>query len=175
MRTDLRQITMTPTLERVHEFLMSLEITAHPGGDGEVLVVPMDLTHCRCNLVFQHEAGSDEMTILALHPSNVPADRRHAVAEFLARLNWNLGGQRFLLDWADGEVRLRRDVSLLGPLKDEKLSYWLRSACVLLDGFHPALMSVVYRGTPPLQALEQGEAEYQVLIKNLKADGQEEK
>jgi hypothetical protein len=36
-------------------------------------------------------------------------------------------------------------------------------------------MSVVYRGTPPLQALEQGEAEYQVLIKNLKADGQEEK
>ena len=175
MWADQRKITMTPTLERVHEFLMSIEITAHPGGDGEVLVVPMDLTHCRCNLVFQHEAGSDELTVLALHPSKVPADRCLLVAEFLTRLNWNLGGQRFLMDWADGEVRLRRDVTLLGPLTDENLAYWLRSACALLDGFHPALMNVIYRGMSPLQALEQGEAEYQALINSLKVDGQEEK
>ena len=36
-------------------------------------------------------------------------------------------------------------------------------------------MNVIYRGMSPLQALEQGDAEYQALVKNLKADEQEDK
>ena len=155
---------MSPILERVQEFLTAHDLNALPHGDGEALVVPMSLTHCRCNLVFHHERGSDELTLLAMHPSMVPVDRRSAVAEFLMRLNWNLSGQRFLLDWDDGEMRLRRDVDVLALPGVAAIALWFQSACVLVDGFHPALMNVVYRGMPPAQALEQGEADFEKLI-----------
>ena len=36
-------------------------------------------------------------------------------------------------------------------------------------------MNFIYRGMSPLQALEQGEAEYQALVNSLKVDVQEEK
>jgi hypothetical protein len=165
---------MSPILERVQEFLTAHELTAHPMGDGEGLIVPMTLTHCRCNLVFHQEPGSDELTLLALHPANVPADRCSAVAEFLTRLNWNLSGQRFLLDWTDGEVRLRRDVHLLAMPAVETIATWFLAVCAVADGFHPALMNVIYRGMPPVQALEQGEAEFQALIKASDRGGREE-
>lgn len=157
---------MSPILERVQEFLTAHELKAMPHGDGEGLIVPMSLTHCRCNLVFHHERGSDELTLLALHPAAVPADHRSAVAEFLTRLNWNLSGQRFLLDWEDG------DVHLLALPTEETLAFWFQSACVLVDGFHPALMNVVYRGMSP--ALEQGEADFEALIKTHKSNERDE-
>jgi hypothetical protein len=45
------------------------------------------------------------------------------------------------------------------------LAFWFQSACVLVNCFHPALMNVIYRGMPPVQALEQGEADFEALIK----------
>ena len=52
---------MSPILERVQEFLTAHELNAHPHGDGEALVVPMTLTHCRCSVVFHHAPGADEL------------------------------------------------------------------------------------------------------------------
>lgn len=155
---------MSPILERVQEFLTAHDFTAHPHGDGEALVVPMTLTHCRCSVVFHHEPGADELVVMAMHPTVVPSERRTAVAEFFTRLNWNLTGNRFLLDWQDGEVRLRRDVDVLAVPGTEQIGTWFYSACLLVDGFFPALMNVVYRGMNPVQALEQGEADYQKLV-----------
>ena len=54
------------------------------------------------------------------------------------------------------------------------LACWFQSACVLVDGFHPALMNVIYRGMPPVQALEQGEADFEALIKTHQADEPDE-
>ena len=155
---------MSPILERVQEFLTAHELNAHPHGDGEALVVPMTLTHCRCSVVFHHEPGADELVVMAMHSSVVPPERRAAVAEFFTRLNWNLTGNRFLLDWQDGEVRLRRDVDVLAVPNTDQIGGWFYSACLLVDGFFPALMNVVYRGMNPAQALEQGEADYQKLV-----------
>ncbi|MBM3804570.1 MAG: YbjN domain-containing protein [Acidimicrobiia bacterium] len=166
---------MSPILERVQEFLTAHELTAHPHGDGEALVVLITLTHCRCSVMFHHEHGSDELTLWALHPANVPADRRFAVAEFLMRLNWNLHrGQRFLLDWGDGEVRLRRYVPLQGLPEVKTVAIWFLSVYVLINSFHPALMNVIYRGMPPVQALEQGEADFEALIKTHKDNDRNE-
>lgn len=62
-------------------------------------------------------------------------------------------------------MRLRRDVWLLELPEVKTVAFWFQSACVLIDGFHPALMNVIYRGMPPVQALEQGEADFEALIK----------
>lgn len=127
-------------------------------------MVPMTLTHCRCNVVFHHEHGDNELVVMGLYSVKVPEDRRAVAAEFYTRLNWNLSGQCFLMDWSDGEVRVKRDVPLLGELKNEVLAIWCQSVCALMDAFHPALMNVIYRGMSVPQALEQGEAEYLALI-----------
>jgi hypothetical protein len=159
---------MSPILERVHELLTDLEIQSAPRGDGEALAVSMRFTHCSCNLVFRHDPGSDQLALIAFLPSNVPANRRAAVAEFLTRLNWNLTGHLYLMDWKDGEVRLRQDMPLYLPALPSKkaIAFWFHSACVMADGFYPALMNVIYRGMPPVQALEQGEADYREVLKN---------
>lgn len=155
---------MSPILEQVQKFLTAHELTAHPHGDGEALVVPMSLTHCRCSIAFHHEPGSELLTILGLHPETVPPARRAAVAEFLTRLNWSLNGQRFLMDWEDGEVRVRTDLLLLAMPSLEQISRCFLAACATIDGFHPAVMNVIYRGMPPVQAVEQGEADLQKLL-----------
>ena len=155
---------MTPTLERVQEFLTTHELVAHPGGDGEALIVPMTLTHCRCSMVFHHDRETEMLVVMGMVPITVPPDRRAAVAEFLTRLNWNLTGNRFLMDFNDGDVRVRRDVDMVALPNDELLGGWFYSACLALDGFFPALANVVFRGTNPVQALEQGEADYAKIV-----------
>jgi hypothetical protein len=57
---------------------------------------------------------------------------------------------------------------------DSALARWFHGACVLMDGFHPALLSVIYRGMPPVQALEQGEAEFHALLKAADRGAREE-
>ena len=165
---------MSPILERVREFLIRHNLPANVRSNGTVLVVPMGLKHCQSNIVFQHEDGDDDLVVKALHPTNIPTDRCSLVAEFLTRLNWNLSGHHFVLDWSDGEVQLRRDVALIGALDDNMISFWFQTACIILDGYHPSLMNVVYRGMPPLQAVEQGEADLAAVVNSWKNHGREQ-
>lgn len=159
---------MTPILERVQECLTANDLKFVPHEDGRGLVVIMSLRHCRCHIVFLHEPDGEYLTLQALHPTAVPPERRPAVAEFITRLNWNLSDCRFLMDWSDGEVRLRQDILVKQPPALEDLELWFASTCVLLDGFYPALMNVVYRGMLPVQALEQGEADFAALVRSHK-------
>ena len=43
----------------------------------------------------------------------------------------------------------------------------------LVDGYFPALMNVIYRGTSPVQAVEQGEAEYAAVTSKGQAEERE--
>ena len=69
------------------------------------------------------------------------------------------------MDYADGEVCCRIDLEAVGAgLDDATLGKAILRCCHLTDGFFPALMSVIYRGTPVVQAIEQGEAEFKVVV-----------
>jgi len=155
---------MSPILEQVQAFLTDHELTAHPGGDGEALIVPMSLTHCRCNVMFHHDRDTSILVVMGAVPVTVPSERRGAVAEFLTRLNWNLTGNRFLMDFNDGDVRVRRDVDVPEAPGRELIAGCFYSTCLALDGFFPSLMNVIFRGMSPVQALEQGEADYAKLM-----------
>ena len=43
----------------------------------------------------------------------------------------------------------------------------------MVDGYFPALMNVIYRGTSPVQAGEQGEAEFAAVTSQGQAEGRE--
>ena len=155
---------MSPLLDQVQAFLTDHELTAHPGGDGEALIVPMSLTHCRCNVIFHHDRDTSILVVMGAVPVTVPSERRGAVAEFLTRLNGNLTGTRFLMDFNDGDVRVRRDVDVSDAPNRELIAGCFYSTCLALDGFFPSLMNVIFRGMSPVQALEQGEADYAKLM-----------
>ena len=155
---------MNPILETVHAHLTKHDLTAVPLGDGEALTSTVTLKNLRVHLFFCADAEEQRLSILGRHSVLVPLERRTVVAEFITRLNWNLSGARFLMDYEDGEVCCRIDLEAVGAgLDDATLGKAILRCCHLTDGFFPALMSVIYRGTPVVQAIEQGEAEFKVV------------
>ncbi len=166
---------MHPILETVHAHLSKHELTAVPLGDGEALIATVTLKHLRVHLFFCADSDEQRLTIMGRHSVLVPADRRASVAEFITRVNWQLSGARLLLDYEDGEVGCRIDVEAGGAaLEDANLFKAILRCCHLTDGFFPALMSVIYRGTPAVQAVDQGEAEFNVIVNALPSDADDE-
>ena len=156
---------MHPILETVHAHLTKHDLTAVPLGDGEALTTNVTLKHLRVHLFFCADPDEQRLSIMGRHSVLVPVDRRAALAEFITRLNWNLSGARFLMDYGDGEVCCRVDLEAGGAaLDDATLGKAILRCCHLTDGFFPALMSVIYRGTAVVQAIEQGEAEFKVVV-----------
>ncbi len=162
---------MNPILEHVRDHLVKFTLIPHVVGDGEAMAVQVTLTHLVATLVFQADMDPPLLSVSARVPVLVPAERRAAVAEFFMRINQGLRVGRFRMDYQDGEAccRLEVDADLTG-LTDERISRYVLLAMRLVDGYFPALMNVIYRGTSPVQAVEQGEAEFAAVTKK----GQEE-
>lgn len=94
------------------------------------------------------------LQVVGRYGSNVPDDRRVAVAELLSRINVRLGFGNFELDFDDGEVRFRvgedvRDTQLGEAVVDRMMGYTL----VTLDRYHQAMMSVVFGTVEPVVAM----------------------
>lgn len=64
-------------------------------------------------------ADSNAVCLYAYSPIFVPAHRRAAVSEALAIANWQLLFGAFEMDPADGQVRFRNSLPLIGDLIDE--------------------------------------------------------
>lgn len=97
-------------------------------------------------------------------PVPVPADRRTAVSDFLTRVNWNLRLGRFVMDFTDGEIRFRQELDSRDDTVDVKRAeVGLLRCCHMVDAFFPALMGVIFRETPPEEALAQGEKDLEAL------------
>ena len=163
---------MNPILEHVRDHLVKFTLVPHAVGDGEAMAVQVTLTHLVTTLEFQADLEPPLLSVFASVPVLVPAERRAAVVEFFMRINHGLRVGRFLLDYENGEVCLRLEVEAeVANLTDQRIYRYVLLAMRLVDGYFPALMNVIYRGTSPVQAVEQGEAEY--LAVTNKAEGEE--
>ena len=90
----------------------------HPGGTehsdnaGRPTVLPVTgnndaaFAH-RLMLILGANDDTDLVSVLSNYDSNVPADRRTAMAEALSRINTRIPLGNFELDFEDGEVRFR--------------------------------------------------------------------
>ena len=162
---------MNPILEHVRDHLLKFTLVPHVVGDGEAMAVQVSLTHVVSTLVFQADMDPPLLSVSARVPVLVPAERRAAVVEFFMRINHGLRVGRFLLDYQDGEACLRMEVEAdVANLTDQRISRYVLLCMRMVDGYFPALMNVIYRGTSPVQAVEQGEAEFAAVT----SKGQEE-
>lgn len=162
---------MNPILEHVRDHLVKFTLVPHVVGDGEAMAVQVTLTHVVATLVFQADMDPALLSVSGRVPVLVPAERRATAVEFFMRINHGLRVWRFLLDYLDGEACFRLEVEAdVAGLTDERISRYVLLGMHMVDGYFPALMNVIYRGTSPVQAVEQGEAEFAAVTKS----GQEE-
>lgn len=155
---------MNSIIRSINDHLIQEGLIVHPVGDGEGIVVHMTLKHLRMPVSFLTGDEKDFLRIDALLPVPVPADRRAAVGEFLTRVNWNMKLGRFVMDYSDGELRFRQELDSRDDTVDVKRAeVGLLRCCHMVDAFFPALMGVIFRETPPEEALAQGEKELEAL------------
>ena len=155
---------MNSIIRSINDHLIQEGLIVHPVGDGEGIVVHMTLKHLRMPVSFLTGDEKDFLRIDGLLPVPVPADRRAAVGEFLTRVNWNMKLGRFLMDYSDGELRFRQELDSRDDTVDvNRAEVGLLRCCHMVDAFFPALMGVIFRETPPEEALAQGEKELEAL------------
>ena len=88
-------------------------------------------------------------------PVKVPEEVRSDVAEYLTRANYGLRIGNFELDYRDGEVRYKTSLDFEGA---ELLPPLIRNTVYpsvnTMDRYMPGLMSVIYGGKTPFEAIE---------------------
>jgi hypothetical protein len=118
---------------------------------------------------FQAESGSWQCVAQAIEDdqrfmfysilqTNVPADKRQAIAEFITRANYGLRIGNFEMDFSDGEVRYKTSIDVEGGKLSEKM--WKNMVylnLLMMDKYLPGIMSVVYAGSSPEQAITEVE------------------
>ncbi len=86
--------------------------------------------------------------------TNVPPDKRQAVAEFLTRANYGLIIGNFEMDFSDGEVRYKTSVDVEGgQLTPQMIKTLVYLNVLMMDKYLPGIMSVIYADVPPAEAI----------------------
>jgi hypothetical protein len=87
-------------------------------------------------------------------PVKAPEEKRPILADFLTRANYGLYIGNFEMDFNDGEVRFKTSLDVEG----DELSFALMKRIVydnvgVMDKYLPGVMSVIYGGASPTEAI----------------------
>ena len=96
----------------------------------------------------------EQLLLYAIAPNNVPEDKRRDAAEFITRANYGLRIGNFEMDFSDGEIRYKSSLDF----EDEVLSPALIKNAIYpavqtMDRYFPGLMSVIFAGKTPVDAI----------------------
>lgn len=98
----------------------------------------------------------EQVLFYALTPVHVPEEVRPAVAEFITRANYGLRIGNFELDYSDGEVRYKSSLDFEGEtLTPNLIRNAIYPAVMTFDRYLPGLMSVIYGGRTPFEAISE--------------------
>ena len=97
--------------------------------------------------------------IFGYSPVRVPAGARPAVAETIARANYNLRIGKFEMDCDEGELRFQAAQILTeDSLEDAVIDRLMATTMAMLDRYLPAVLSVIYGNELPKDAVKCAEA-----------------
>jgi len=104
-----------------------------------------------------------EIEVFLFHivlPVKVPEKARMAVAEFITRANYGLLIGNFEMDFTDGEVRYKSSLDFEGSTLDHPLMRGvIYTAVQTMDRYIMGIMSVIYGGVSPKEAVDEVEKE----------------
>ena len=100
--------------------------------------------------------GWSRILVYSTYPTYVPVQRRQAVAEAIARINYvNIFGN-LEMDMNDGEVRVRTTLEGDAFIGDEMIDRAIRKSLDLADQYQAALLSIAFGNAVPQDVLEMG-------------------
>ncbi len=144
----------TPIFDTMHTFFKDddwpiSQVEGHPW-----LRMNFRGTNGRWLCLAQARDEQQEFLFFSICDVNTPEDKRQAMAEFLTRANYGLYLGNFEMDFRDGEIRYKTSIDVEGDRLTAPLIKSLVYANVaLMDRYLPGIMSVIYAGTPPLEAI----------------------
>ncbi len=149
---------MSTILETVINFFDQDDWPFTPLGGQPVLRLGFQGENGQWTCYAQVREEQEQFIFYSLCPVNAPEEKRLAAAEFLTRANYGLFIGNFELDMNDGEIRYKTSIDVEGDRLSEALVRTLVYANVLtMDRYLPGLMSVLYGGASPAEAIAQVE------------------
>jgi hypothetical protein len=118
-------------------------------------------------MVFQGENGKwtcyakarddqKQFVFYSVCPVNTPDSKRLAVAEFLTRANSGMIIGNFEMDFEDGEIRYKTSIDVEGDsLSSALIKRLVYANVMMMDGYLPGIMSVIYGDVEPKDAIAQ--------------------
>jgi len=105
------------------------------------------------------EEDKEMLLFYSYCPVKVPENKRPLVGDFLTRANYGLLIGNFEMDYNDGEVRYKTSIDVEG----DQLSVALVKRLVydnlaVMDRYLPGVLSVIYGGASPTEAIAQVES-----------------
>jgi hypothetical protein len=99
---------------------------------------------------------SEIFLFYAVASVRVPDEIRPAVAEFITRANYGMRIGNFEMDYSDGEVRYKAGLDFESEtLTPNLIQHTIYPAVLTMDRYLPGLMSVIYGGRTPFEAIEE--------------------
>ncbi len=120
----------------------------------EALAVTIRNTLATYAMFFTATDATGVVRLTCSYGSNVPEDRRIAMAEAMSRINGRIRLGNFEMDFEDGELRFRVSIDVDEGILSERMveNMW---ACAFhtTDRFHQALMRVAFADVEPAIAI----------------------
>jgi len=175
-RADANQLASGPLTDAGQVLLSALEDFLVDDGwpvadedHGErAFAVPVEGESGRWICVAQVPPERDLVLFTSILPIFVPPDGRVRVAEFLTRANFGMLSGAFELDMDEGELRYRTSLDFTGAdaaqlaasaLLRPLIRQMVYGNVVNVDRYFPGVMSVLYAGLSPTEAVARVEAE----------------
>ncbi len=145
--------------EMIEEWLKGEEWKYEVMDDGEVIKTGLSGLEClwgRVKLICFLK--DDHVTCYTIAPINIPEDMRQAVADAITRANYGLDRGNFEMDFNDGEVRYKTQVSLadLENAPKDAVSFLYSLGISMAERYGDAIMKVML-GSDPKKAIDEAE------------------
>ncbi|MBN1202341.1 MAG: YbjN domain-containing protein [Anaerolineae bacterium] len=103
----------------------------------------------------QAREEQQQFVFYSVNQTNTPENKRSAVAEFITRANYGMIMGNFELDFRDGEVRYKTSIDVEGDeISQALIRNMVYANVTLFDRYLPGLMTVIYGGATPEEAIQ---------------------
>ena len=120
----------------------------------KILHALVSVENAKYRLLISISEERQQILVLVRSFTNVPKDRRSAVAEYFTRANYCTRIGNFEMDYRDGEVEYRGSLDLKNTeLVPDMLMRLIHLTTLTMDHYFPGLMDVIYGGKSPADAI----------------------